>query len=153
MRKKKKQIRHKRNFYFGVALYFLFLVISSAMVAIILSSNIHPAAGSDQKVSTASADYSSDPSQFYKTMDEVGDYINNNITVLAEKNEAGGASSTVDNVDFINVNRALVFYHENSDKYLAEVVFNDNNNQPNIERFILKIKNDNDYSNGVYGSD
>ena len=75
-------------------------------------------------------------------MDEVEAYIRNNISAIASANNAGGADAAVDSVDFINVNRALIFYHTGADNYLAEVVFDDENGQINVERFILKVKND-----------
>jgi hypothetical protein len=90
---------------------------------------------------------------YLRALDDVDSYTRNNIAKLAAANNAGGSNSVVDAVDFINVNRALVFYHENTDQYLAEEVFKDNNHQVAIDRFILKVKNDTDYSHGVYGQD
>jgi|WetSurMetagenome_2_1015567.scaffolds.fasta_scaffold364800_2 hypothetical protein len=156
MRKRKKNRRQKSNFYLGVTLYSLFSVVAVVMIAAIFSGNIHFASGTDGIKADAKSDYSTayfQNSQFYKTMSDVESYINKNIAILAGANNAGGASSVVDSVDFINVNRALIFYHENTDRYLAEVVFKHNDDRAEIERFILKVKNDNDYSHGVYGAD
>jgi hypothetical protein len=156
MRKRKKNRRQKSNFYLGVTLYTLFSVAAVVLIVVIFSDNIHTASGINRERVSVSSDsgLNNDWSiQYYKTMADVETYIYQNMGSLAQANSAGNGKSIVDGVDFINIDRALVFYHENTDKYLAEVVFNDNNNQAKIERFILKVKNDNDYSRGVYGTD
>ncbi|MDD4902564.1 MAG: hypothetical protein PHE24_05515 [Patescibacteria group bacterium] len=154
--RQRKKIREKReNFFLGVALYSLFSVAAAVFLVFIFSGNVQFAAGVNrQKIAPVdAADRDLVVDSFNKALDEVESYIRGNISALAEANHAGDSSATVDDVDFINVNRALIFYHGQADRYLAEVVFNDNNHQVNVERFILKIKNDTDYSGGVYGAD
>jgi len=139
----------------GVALYTVFLVLAMAFIVIIFSGNpLIASQFNGGRISAAQAAGSISAYDYYnKMMNDVEVYTRKNITKLASANNAGDGGSQVDSVNFININRALIFYHENSDKYLAEVVFSDRNNKVNIERFILKIKNDNDYSRGVYGAD
>jgi hypothetical protein len=154
MRKKKKVIRQKDNFVIGVAAYTLFTVIALIFVSYILSQNTLIAEGfGGIKKPEAKVQVKHGALSFDQMANQAGDYIQNNIKTIAAANNAGDGGSTVDGVDIINVNRALVFYHENSDRYLAEMVFSDNGGQVKIDRFILKIKNDNDYSGGVYGQD
>jgi hypothetical protein len=154
MRRAKKMRERKDNFYLGVAVYTIFSVASLIFIIFIFSGNYQIAGGDNQeKIASAAPYYDPTIASFIKSMNDVEPYIRNNIATLAGANNAGGSASIVDGVDFINLNRALIFYHENSDKYLAEVVFADPNSNVEIERFILKIKNDNDYSGGVYGAD
>jgi hypothetical protein len=154
MRKRKKNRRQKSNFYLGVTLYTLFSVAAVILIVVIFSGNIHPASGVDRaNITAVTGNYANWNSRYYKIMNEVESYLYRNIGPLAKANNAGNGESVVDGVDFINTNRALIFYHENNDKYLAEVVFDDKNDQAKIERFILKVKNDDDYSRGVYGAD
>jgi ABC-type glutathione transport system ATPase component len=153
MRQRKKFRQKRNNTYLGVAVYTIFSVVAVIFLVFIFSSNIQTASGvSRQNISAANAS-GLDPStiHFDQTMNDVDAYTRQNITALASANNDGGGGSTVDAVDFISINRALVFYHENSDKYLVEEVFKDDNHQVEIEKFILKIKNDTDYSGGVYG--
>jgi hypothetical protein len=155
MRKRKKNNLSEKNFYLGVAVYTVFLIFATAFIVFIFSGNELVAGQFDRgEISAASAAGSiSSYDYFNKTMNDVEAYAHGNISKLAAANNAGGGGAQVDSVNFINFNRALIFYHENSDKYLAEVVFSDRNERVNIERFILKIKNDSDYSRGVYGAD
>jgi hypothetical protein len=155
MRKRKKNNLSAKNFYFGVALCTVFLIFATAFVVYIFSGNTL-IAGQFKGGEISAAQAAGSPSSFdyfNKIMNDVEVYARGNITKMAAANNAGDGGSQVDSVNFININRALIFYHEKNDKYLAEVVFSDRNSRVNIERFILKIKNDNDYSRGVYGAD
>ncbi len=156
MRQRKKIQKKQENFYLGVAVYSLFSVMAVVFLVFVFSVSLQFAYGVKQQrivAVDAAPRVNSVADNFDRMMGEVEAYTRQNISTLAATNGAGDGSSAVDAVDFINVNRALIFYHEQHDKYLAEVVFDDNNHQVNIERFILKIKNDNDYSRGVYGAD
>lgn len=89
-----------------------------------------------------------------KLFDRVEAYIRNNFVSIVEANNAGDSQAVAEDVCFINDNRALVFYKsDDNDKYLAEVVFKEDSGQVKIDRFIVKVKNDIDYSGGVYGAD
>lgn len=157
MRKKKKVAQQKDNFIVGVAVYTFFVIIALIFVSSILSQNTLIAEGFGGVKKTASKiqvkQAENNAPNFTQIADQAGNYIQDNIKTIAAANNAGDGGSTVDSVNIINVNRALVFYHENSDKYLAEMVFSDNDGKVSINRFILKIKNDQDFSHGVYGQD
>ncbi|MDD5527408.1 MAG: hypothetical protein PHO56_00305 [Patescibacteria group bacterium] len=154
MRKRKKTRQKRTDFYLGVALYTFFSVVALIFVTVIFAGNVQNATGVNREKVSVVVVAQADPADNYnKIMDEAEAYIRQNIAALAKADNAGGGGSTVDSVDFINTNRALIFYHENSDNYLAEAVFNDNIGLVKVEKFILKVKNDTDYSGGVYGAD
>ena len=157
MRKKKKIAKEKDNFVVGVAVYTFVAVMAVIFVGSILSQNTIIAYGFSGVEKTApKIQVKQDENKalnFTQIADQVGNYIQDNIKIIAAANNAGDGGSTVDSVNIINVNRALVFYHENSDQYLAEMVFSDKDGKVSINRFILKIKNDQDFSRGVYGQD
>lgn len=91
---------------------------------------------------------------FRESLDRIEKYIRNNLVSIAEANNAGDDKTVAEDINFIGENRALVSYRsDGEDRYLAEVVFEEDNGQVKIDRFILKIKNDTDYSEGVYGAD
>jgi hypothetical protein len=83
-------------------------------------------------------------------------YLRENINALAKNNEDIESGELVaGDINFIADNRTLVFFNDKDygNHYLAEVVFDKSYYPVKIERFILKIKNDRDYSRGVYGAD
>lgn len=157
MRKKKKAAKQKDNFVIGVAVYTFVAVMAAIFIGSILSQNTLIAEGFGGVKKTAPKiqvkQVKNNVLDFNQIADQVGNYIQDNIKTIAAANNAGDGGSTVDSVNIININRALVFYHENSDQYLAEMVFSDKDGKVSINRFILKIKNDQDFSHGVYGQD
>lgn len=90
-----------------------------------------------------------------KLREKVENYVRENIVSLSKANNAGEDGLAVENISFINDDRALIFYGGgvNNDRYLAEIVFGEDNGQVKIDRFILKVKNDTDYFGGLYGAD
>jgi len=90
-----------------------------------------------------------------KLRERVEKYIRENLVSIARANNAGSEGLIAEEVCFINDNRALIFYSggKNNDRYLAEIIFGEDNDQVEINRFILKIKNEADYSGGLYGAD
>jgi len=135
-----------------VALYFFSVVVAAVFFALVIGDNIQYAQVFVNNNALA-ADNNSSNSYLGKIRAATENYIYKNIAKLAKANTAGGGRSVVDSVSFIADNRALVFYHENQDKYLAELIFDSCNGHPRIKRFILKVKNSTDYSHGVYGAD
>ena len=153
MRQRKKIRQKKNDFYLGVALYSVLSIVALVFLAFIFSNNLEVSGQANRQTIVSAAALHPEVDSFSRVMDEVDAYTRNHIGDLALANNVGGTASTVDSVDFINYNRALVFYHENKDRYLSEEVFHDQGGRINVERFILKIKNDVDYSHGVYGAD
>lgn len=91
---------------------------------------------------------------FRKFVSDAESYIRSNFVSIARENNAGDDKTVVEDINFINVDRALVFYRsDDKDRYLAELVFGNDNGRIKLDRFILKMKNDTDYSRGVYGAD
>jgi hypothetical protein len=82
-------------------------------------------------------------------------YLRQNINSVAKENNIKSGCLNVTDVNFIADNRVLISFkdQEDQDNYLAEAVFSEGSNSVRIEKFILKIKNSVDYSNGVYGAD
>jgi len=153
MRKRKRIVRKHQNFYLSVILYSFFSIISAVFIVFIFSANIQVVNSLNQpKVTGAdAAALNQAPDKFNQVMREVEDYTRQHIAALAPNNDAGDSSAVLDEIDFIGADRALVRYHDNSDQYLAEEIFSDNNRQIDISRFILKVKDGVDFSGGSYG--
>jgi hypothetical protein len=166
--KRKKKISSRRKNYrhffqlalFWVAAVFIFIIAvfsygTNIASGLLFANNSAPVNSekSGQAVETVSV--VPPKSNLDLIREKVEAYIVNNIVSLAGVNGAEAAGLEVEGVNFINDNRALIFYGggENNDRYLAEVVFQVEVDPVKIERFILKIKNDMDYSGGVYGAD
>jgi hypothetical protein len=152
-RRKKMQEERRHEFYLGVAVYSLFSVVAVIFIVFIFSVNIQSVNGFNRAkaVPADAAGLDQGSNNFDQVMQEVEDYTRQNIALLTVNNDAGGSEAVVDSVNFISDNHALVYYHENSDQYLAEEIFADSNHQVYISRFILKNKNGADYSGGAYG--
>lgn len=78
-------------------------------------------------------------------------YIRENMAKIAPAESVGVA---IDNISFVNEDRALIFYHDQEKSLISEVVMKlKDGGGVEIAKNYLKVSNGNDYSQGVYGAD
>jgi hypothetical protein len=158
MKKNKDKINFWANqrLFVVFSLSFAFIFLSSAVFyKSYLNLNFLPADYVNRSVSVSTGNNQSASTDFIekinKKMSIYEKYIKENISKIAP---VEGVGLNIDNICFISEDRVLVFYNNQGEEIISEVVLNlGPGDVPEIVKVFLKVYGGQDYSGGVFGAD